>query len=101
MAVYDGEFFPILDAPKGVIQGLNQAMTGSTEQSKLKGLTQFGTSVTTLLGIPGSAQAEKLIKDSIGDAPKKSKSSPKTPPGLPKLPSATKKLPTPPSLPSL
>ena len=103
MAVYDGEFFPILDAPKGVIQGLNQALNGTTEQSKLKGITKFGTSITTLLGLPGSAQAEKLIRDSIGNAPSKGSGSKsmKTPAGLPKLPENKKSLPTPPGLPKI
>jgi hypothetical protein len=62
MAMYDGEMFPILDAPKGVISGLNRVITSKSETAKLRGFTEFAGSTGALFGIPGSAQAEQLAR---------------------------------------
>ncbi len=101
MALYDGEMFPILDAPKGVISGLNRAITSKSEGAKLRGLTEFAGSTGALLGIPGSTQAEQLVRGSLQEEKKPTKSKLKTPPGLPELPSIKKTLPTLPGLPKL
>lgn len=104
MAMYDGEMFPILDAPKSVISGLNRVITSKTESAKLRGLTEFAGGVAAILGVPGSTQAESLIRGALQDKKSSSTSSSKslpTPPGLPKLRSGLKSLPTPLGLPSL
>lgn len=101
MAMYDGEFFPILDAPKGVIEGLNRALTSKSEGAKLRGLTQFVGSTGTLFGIPGSTQAEQLVRGALQDEKKPPEAKKPKIPGLPELPSLKKALPTPPGLPAL
>ena len=67
MAMYDGEMFPILDAPKGVISGLNRVITSKSEGAKLRGFTEFAGSTGALLGIPGSAQTEQLARGFLQD----------------------------------
>lgn len=94
MAMYDGEMFPILDAPKGVISGLNRVITSESEGAKLRGLTEFAGSTGALFGIPGSLQAETLVRGSLQDEKKS------VGPGLPALPELPK-LPTLPKLPSI
>ncbi len=102
MAVYDGEMFPILDAPKGVVSGLNRVITSDSEQAKLRGLTELTGSMGAMLGIPGSIQAEQLARGVLQEKkkPARAKSIP-TPPGLPKLPSVKSTLPAPPGLPKI
>src|SRR5690606_26570304 len=53
MAMYDGEMFPILDAPKGLISGLNRVVTSESEAAKLRGLNEFLGSLGATVGIPG------------------------------------------------
>jgi cell fate (sporulation/competence/biofilm development) regulator YlbF (YheA/YmcA/DUF963 family) len=102
MAMYDGEMFPILDAPKGVISGLNRVITSKSPSAKLRGFSEFAGSTGALLGIPGSAQAEQLARGALQDEKAKPKTKKlKTPAGLPKLPSLKKSLPTPAGLPKL
>lgn len=101
MALYDGEFFPILDAPKGVIEGLNRAITSKTEGAKLRGLTQFVGSTGTLFGIPGSTQTEQLVRGALQDKKAEPKAKKPNIPGLPALPTLKKSLPTLPGLPAL
>lgn len=67
MAMYDGEMFPILDAPKGVISGLNRVITSKSESAKLRGFSEFAGSTGALFGIPGSAQAEQLANRAFQD----------------------------------
>lgn len=67
MAMYDGEMFPILDAPKGVVSGLNRVITSESESAKLRGFNEFAGSTGALLGIPGSAQAEQLTRGFLQD----------------------------------
>ena len=88
MAMYDGEMFPILDAPKGVISGLNRVITSESEAAKLRGFTEFAGSMGVLLGVPGSAQTEQLIRGSLQDEKKSGGGLPSLPelPKLPKLP---------------
>ena len=102
MALYDGEMFPILDAPKGVISGLNRVITSESESAKLRGFTEFAGSTGALLGIPGSAQAEQLARGFLQEEKGKPRTKKlKTPPGLPELPIFKKRLPTLPGLPAL
>ncbi len=97
MAMYDGEMFPLLDAPKGVISGLGRAISAKSPRAKLRGLTEFAGSTGALLGIPGSRQAEQLVSGALQDKKGKSESGlPELPP-LPKLP----QLPALPKLPKL
>ena len=96
MALYDGEMFPILDAPKGAISGLNRVITSKSPEAKMRGFAEFVGSVGQLGGIPGSAQAEQIIRKSVPE-PKTKPKKPKqlqTPPGLPKLPSLDVRLPS-------
>ena len=81
MAMYDGEMFPILDAPKGVISGLNRVITSKSEGAKLRGFTEFAGSTGAILGIPGSAQIEQLARGFLQDE----KTSTTNSGGLPKL----------------
>jgi len=102
MTMYDGEFFPIIDAPKGVISGINRVITSKSESAKLRGFTELAGSAGAVLGIPGSTQAEQLARGFLQE--KKASPKPKTlktPAGLPKLPSIKKRLPTLPGLPKL
>lgn len=62
MWMYDGEMFPILDAPKGVIGGLNRVVNSKSQTAKLKGFAEFAGSTGAILGIPGSTQAEQLAR---------------------------------------
>ena len=102
MAMYDGEMFPILDAPKGVVSGLNRVVTSKSPSAKLRGFAEFAGSTGALLGVPGSAQTEQLVRGALQEE----KAKPvikkfKTPAGLPELPSLKNILPTPPGLPRL
>ena len=102
MAMYDGEMFPILDAPKGIISGLNRVITSKSEGAKLRGFTEFAGSTGAIFGIPGSAQTEQLVRGFLQDEKKEPEPKKlKTPTGLPELPSSKKILPTPPGLPKL
>lgn len=102
MAMYDGEMFPILDAPKGVVSGLNRVLTSKSEGAKLRGFAEFTGSTGALLGIPGSAQAEQLSRGLLQEKKKKTETKKlKTPPGLPELPSLKRSLPSLPGLPRL
>lgn len=75
MAIYDGEMFPVLDAPVGLVKGLTKTFSSKEESTKLRGLTETAGSLGSLLGIPGSLQAEtlgrRLIRgaESSGGAP--------------------------------
>lgn len=87
MAMYDGEMFPILDAPKGVVSGINRVITSKSESAKLRGLNELIGSTGALIGIPGSAQAEQLARGFLQDKKKETKPKTlKTPAELPKLP---------------
>jgi hypothetical protein len=102
MAMYDGEMFPILDAPKGAIDGLSRAIFSKSEGAKLRGMNEFAKSAGALLGIPGSAQAGQIMRGFLQDKkPISSSKKPSPPKGLPKLPSLKKRLPPPPGLPKL
>lgn len=101
---YDAEMFPILDAPKSAIDGLQRAITSKSQSAKLRGLTDFSGSIGAMFGVPGSTQVEQLVKGKINASEPKSKSKTKTlktPAGLPKLPSLKKSLPIPSGLPKL
>lgn len=101
---YDAEMFPILDAPKKLIDGLRRALFSKSQSAKLRGLTDFTTSLGEMAGIPGSTQVEQLIKGKINasePAPKSKTKVLKTPAGLPKLPSLKSTLPKLPKLPKL
>ena len=65
MIVYNGEMFPILDAPKGVIRGLNRTVTATSPQSRARGFIEFAGSTGAILGVPGSAQSEQLSRGFI------------------------------------
>ena len=99
MAMYDGEMFPLLDAPKGVISGLNRVITSESEGAKLRGFTEFAGSTGAILGIPGSAQTEQLLRGVLQDEKKEKGTGGKIPAGLPGLPML--KLPELPALPKL
>jgi len=102
MVMYDSEMFPVLDAPKGVVDGLGRALTSKSEGAKLRGLTDFAGSLGTVFGIPGSTQAQSLVRGSLQEKKAEPKTKKlKTPPGLPELPSLKKSLPTLPGLPKL
>jgi len=102
MVMYDSEMFPVLDAPKGVTDGLGRALNSKSEGAKLRGLTDFAGSLGTVFGIPGSTQAQSLVRGSLQEKKAEPKTKKlKTPPGLPELPSLKKSLPTLPGLPKL
>lgn len=108
MAVYDGEMFPILDAPKSLVSGAQRAMFGTKESTRLKGIAEFSGALGGVLGIPGSTQAEQFARGFINaenqgttanaQKPKKVKI-PSDLPGLPDLPETN--LPALPPLPGL
>ena len=101
---YDAEMFPILDAPKTAIDGLQRALMSKTQSAKLRGLTDFSSSIGAMFGVPGSTQAGQLIKGKINASeptPKSKSKVLKTPIGLPKLPSLKSTLPKLPKLPKL
>ena len=70
MALYGGEMFPILDVPKGLVNGLNRVIVSKSEKAKLRGFTEFLGSSGMLLGIPGSVQAEQLLRGALQDEKK-------------------------------
>lgn len=101
-AVYDGEPFPVLDAPVRAADALHRAFTAKTEEAQLKAITDFIGSVGTIAGVPGSTQGRQLVRDSIGGEQQSTGSKKfKLPPGLPELPTIKNSLPTPPGLPRL
>lgn len=92
MATYDSNFMPILDVPQNVIEGLDRVVNSKSEGAKLRGLTQAISSIGTLAGLPGSAQAGQLVGGALQEEKKSSGGG-----GLPQLP----KLPSLPKLPKL
>jgi hypothetical protein len=65
---YDSAFMPIIDVPQNVLEGAKKMFEGSKPETKAKGFIEFSTSVGAILGIPGSIQAQQLLKKAVPES---------------------------------
>lgn len=67
MALYDSAGFPVMDVPRGVIQGGSRIFQSESPEAKVRGFAEFAGSVGAILGVPGSIQAQQLVRGAASD----------------------------------
>ncbi len=63
--VYGGEFMPILQIPKEVIDSSKAAIEGKSPLTRRRGLLRVSTSLLIMAGVPGALEAQQWVKKAM------------------------------------
>lgn len=66
--MYDSAFMPILDTPQNAMEGAKKMFEGVQPQTKARGFIEFSTSIGAMFGVPGSIQAQQVLKGIVEPA---------------------------------
>lgn len=66
--MYDSAFMPILDTPQNALEGAKKMFEGVQPETKARGFIEFSTSIGAMFGVPGSIQAQQVLKGIVEPA---------------------------------